>query len=217
MWRVCVLLLCAVACSSHGQLPTSQEHRITDPKKLAALRQLFVPEMYVRPEDQKKAERLREGYDGPHPCEYEKMELGIRVIAGLPVDQCFKMTDPQAMHGLWRNSFESSQFCAAPINRCPTGNNKEFVWLDFGVPLPGVEDTPPGGLYEVDFVGRKTAYPGVYDGGAPEEVIVDRLISIKLIEPPPHGQISKEHIERYLKDCAGKPICMPNMEVPKVR
>jgi hypothetical protein len=201
----------------HPSVQHKDEPRITDPKKLAALQELIRPESYLKPEDQAKAARIRNGYSGPMPCEYETMERGVAVITGPPVDRCFKMTKPQHWQGLWRNNFESSQFCVVPLERCPDDDPKGFVWLNFQAPLPGVRDTPPGGVYAVDFVGRKTAYPGTYDGGAPEEIVVDRLISVKLVKAPPSGQMAKGHIEAYLKDCAGKPICMPNSEVPVTR
>jgi hypothetical protein len=50
--------------------------------------------------------------------------------------------------------------------------------------------------------------------GRDNAVIVDRWIKIALVEPPPPGQMTKEHIEDYLKECAGAQICMPNSEVP---
>lgn len=219
--RFFALLLYALVCSCHRQQPTSQEHRMTDPKQLAELRAAFVPESYVRPADQKKAERLRDGYSGPIPCSYDKVELGAHVNASLPTDQCFKMTKPQRIRGLWRNEFEGQAFCAAPARECPEGkwrpNQPGVAWIDFNSPLPGSEDTPPGGLYEIDFIGRQTAYPGRYGeyGFYNQDVIVDRLISIRMVRPPPPGQMTKAHVESYRRDCEGKPICMPNSEVPK--
>jgi hypothetical protein len=218
-WRL-ALILVALMSSCQRSASRKEEPRITDPKKLAELRKMFVPEAYLRPEDQKKAQRLRDGYSSPFPCSYEKTELGSHVIASLPTDQCFKMTKPQRKTGLWRNDFEGQAFCAAPARECPFGkwrpNEPGVAWIDFAS-LPGSEDTPPGGLYAIDFVGRATAYPGQYGeyGLYNQEVIVDRLISIKMIEPPRRGQMTKEHIEAYRKDCVGKPICMPNTEVPR--
>jgi hypothetical protein len=163
------------------------------------------------------------------------------------------MTKPQRMTGLWRNEFEGQAFCANPARDCPTGkwqpNEEGVAWIDFAWPIPGSEHTLPGGLYAIDFVGRETAYAGHYGeyGFYNQEVVVDRLISIKMIEAPPpqptkaetirswkecekagtcipdwnwinkmdDAQMKKARVEGYLKDCAGKPICMPNSEVPK--
>lgn len=215
MLLIRILLLCALLCGCDRTAAHDEQKRITDPKKLALLREEFVPEAYVRPEDRRRAERLRAGYQGPMPCAYEKTEMGTRVIAPVRVDQCFKMTGPQRWKGLWRDDFESSQFCAAPDTRCETTDRARFVWLDLAVDLPGAKDTPPGGLYAIDFIGRKTAYPGLYDGTASQEIVVDRLISIRMVKPPPPGQMTKEHIKGYLEDCAGAKICMPNSEVPR--
>ena len=56
-----------------------------------------------------------------------------------------------------------------------------------GLKVPGIDaETPPGGLYALDFIGRRTAHGGVNgDGPLAQELIVDRLISIKQIEAPP--------------------------------
>lgn len=219
MLRPLALLSCALVCSCH-QPTTVEKHRVKDPKRLAELRRLFVPEAYVHPEDQEKAQRLRDGYSAPLPCSYDMVELGTHGIASLPTDQCFKMTKPQRMRGLWRNDFEGQAFCATPARQCPAGkkpNEPGIAWIDFASPLPGSADTPPGGLYAIDFVGRATAYPGMYGeyGFYNQEIIVDRLISIRMIGPPPSGQMTKEHVEAYLKDCRNAPICMPNSEVSR--
>lgn len=237
----------------HRQPPRGQEHPRTDPKQLADLRATLVPEAYIHREDQKKAERLRDGYSGPFPCSYDKVEGAVHELASLPTDQCFKMTKPQRMRGLWRNDFEGQAFCAAPARECPVGrwkpNEPGVAWINFASPLPGSADTPPGGLYAIDFIGRGTAYPGRYGeyGFYNQEVIVDRLLSITQLEAPPpeptkdemikyykqcekaktcipnwseingmdDAQLKNVHLEGYLKDCAGKPICMPNSEVPR--
>lgn len=47
-------------------------------------------------------------------------------------------------------------------------------------------DTRPGGLYAVEFIGRRTAHGYIYgDHPLAQEVVVDRVISIKEIEAPP--------------------------------
>jgi hypothetical protein len=221
MSRFRALLLCALACNCN-RVSSAQEHRITDPKKLAELRTWFMPEAYVRPEDQKRAERWRDGYEGPFPCAYEVTELGTRETAELPTDKCFKMTQPRRMQGLWRNDFEGQAFCALPARACPSGhepNEPGVAWIEFASPLPGSDDTPPGGLYAIDFIGRQTAYPGHYGGYGfyNEDVIVDRVLSIRIVEPPRRGQMTRQNIQSYLKDCAGKTLCMPNSEVSRLK
>lgn len=136
-------------------------------------------------------------------------------------DQCFKFTTSKRMHGLWRNEFEGSQFCPPPATQCANSRKPLFIWFQMKSPLPGWEDTPPGGLYAVDFIGRRSEYRGMYGhlGMSDEEVIVDRMISIKEVEAPTPGQMTKEHVQGYLKDCEGVQVCMPNSEAkdPKIR
>jgi len=138
---------------------------------------------------------------------------GIQAISSY--EDCERMTQQQRWAGLWRNDFEGSRFCPVPAGECLNTLNGMYVSLEWKRDPPGYKDTPPGGLYAVDFVGRRTLEPDTIKGAPSETMIVDRLKSIKLIEPPPPGQMTKEHIEGYLKDCAGKEICMPNSEVPK--
>jgi hypothetical protein len=176
-------------------------------------------------------------------------------IGALPNDvgQCFKFTPPKRMQGLWRNQFEGSDYCEDQARPCPdkkmNASHGFSTWLEMRAPLPGARDTPPGGLYAIDFVGRRSVGAGKFGhfGMWRNEVIVDRLLSIKEVEPPPpqptkaefikemkacearktcipnwtvingydQAQDKKARIEAYLKNCAGKPICMPNSEVPK--
>lgn len=154
------------------------------------------------------------------PCTKSSKEDGVGVIESLPEDQCVRFSRPVRLEGLWRNEFEDQAFCAAPAKGChPAGkwrpNQPGVAWIDFATPLAGSDDTPPGGLYAIEFIGRKTAYPGSYGeyGFYNEAVIVDRLLSIKTIDRPPPGQMTEELVARYRMDCAGKPICMPNSEV----
>jgi hypothetical protein len=183
----------------------------------------------------------------------DMMKWGGIDAAPSGTDECFKMTKPQRMRGLWRNDFEGQAFCAAPARECPAGkwkpNEAGVAWIDFALPVPGSADTAPGGLYAIDFIGRETAYPGRYGeyGFYNQEVIADRLLSITQLEAPPpqptkdetikyfkkceeaktcipnwseingmdDAQMKRAHVEGYLKDCSGKPICMPNAEVSR--
>lgn len=140
------------------------------------------------------------------------------------VDACFEMQPPRRWKGLWRNEFEGSQFCPAPAQDCgrrfmsPPSKRGErmepLVWLSFKAPEPVEADfrrTMPGGLYSVDFIGRRTAVKGYYGhmGTSEHEVVVDRLISIKEIEPPPPKLTKAEMIE-HSKRCEAEKTCIPN-------
>lgn len=185
------------------------------------LRLIFAPDKYARPEDQKRAERLSNGYAGPLPCEFEKKELGSPVIASLPTEQCYKMTSPERMTGLWSNAFEDPEFCPAPARECPDhpreAGKYPRLYPPFEPPhLPGDKDTPPGGLYAIDFIGRHTVYP-LGSGELDKIVVVDRVISIKEVKPPPPGQMTSAHVAGYFAECDGKSICMPNSEAVEWR
>jgi hypothetical protein len=204
-----VLLLCALVCSCHRPPQARQEHRITDPKKLAELQRAFVPEAYLRPEDQKKAERLRDGYSGPFPCSYDKVEGGVHVIASLPTDQCFKMTKPERIRGYWSDQFEGSQFCAAPTAAC-FNPEKNSTWLEFADPKMERRE-PTGALYAVEFIGRRPLYSGTFGhfGMFQNDVIVDRVISMKEIERPPRRATKAEMIKHF-KECEAQKTCIPD-------
>jgi hypothetical protein len=155
------------------------------------------PNAYLRFQDRVAARLIRSGIFWRMPCH------GV-----VKVDQCFRFTKPQRMRGLWRNDFEGSAFCAVPARQCP--QRQRHAWLEIAS-LPGLRETPPGGLYAVDFVGRHSEYGGgVTLGDA--DVIVDRLMSIREVEAPPPGQMTEADAIYYKKECAASRICMPNSE-----
>jgi hypothetical protein len=107
-----------------------------------------------------------------------------------PQEECYKFDSPRRWKGLWLGAFETSSFCPEPARSCDTPG--ERIWLEVGpsAHLPYRRwngDTSPV-LYQVDFVGRKTAYPGWYGhvGRYQQEIIMDRLISIRRL-PMPSG------------------------------
>lgn len=103
---------------------------------------------------------------------------------------CYRLEPQKRWTGLWWNEFEGSRFCTAPATDCPVPEPGEDVWLDqqhaIGIPrrkakLPAL----PEGLYAIDFIGRKTAVKGRYGhfGVSDHSLIVDRVISLKMIRP----------------------------------
>jgi len=95
------------------------------------------------------------------------------------------MTEPERMRGFWNDEFEGSQFCTAP-EKClyPAGE----TWLEFADPKMQRRE-PTGTLYAVEFIGRRPLYSGSFGhfGMFTNDVIVDRMISMKEIQPPPRG------------------------------
>jgi hypothetical protein len=99
-------------------------------------------------------------------------------------EECFEKLPPAHWRGLWRNDPEISYFCPAPATKCPEGTERDRISIDFQSHRPNI--TSWNGLYQVDFIGRRTARGGFRAGyGARQDMIVDRLISMKEIEPPP--------------------------------
>jgi hypothetical protein len=104
------------------------------------------------------------------------------VTYNVPWDQCLRFTKPTRWRGLWEVGFEWSEFCPAPATKCPIAAQRGGIWLDFA---DGAYKGPrlSDGLFEVEFTGRRTVYPGNFGhlGMYAHEMIVDRMISIKQV------------------------------------
>ena len=131
---------------------------------------------------------------GIYPCASRQKESGIEVIVGVPVDQCFKMLPAKRFQGIWLDEFEGSIFvdgvrdveaAKAELRRRLAAPAAHMEWL-------GWDDTnradllPPSSnarLVAIDFIGRRTMYPGRYGhmGMSNSEVVVDRMISARPI------------------------------------
>ena len=146
-------------------------------------------------------------------CIERVRKRGINAM-GNRVDACFEMTPRQRWKGIWRNGFEDQAFCAAPAQDCPAFKQPKepgVAWIEFASSVPGVQDTAPGGLYAIEFVGRATAQPGDYGGYGfyGQEVIVHQLLSIREVKAPP-PQPTKAEMIAYFKKCEAKKTCIPN-------
>ncbi len=131
-----------------------------------------------------KIQRIRKDLPGMTEACLRKLRDGGPAAVPDRVDQCFKMMPRQHWRGLWRDDFEGSRFCPAPARNCPSATSRRAIWLDFGYGKRPNGEAPTGQLYAIAFVGRRTLYPGFYGhmGMSRHEIIVDRLISIRLIE-----------------------------------
>jgi hypothetical protein len=162
---------------------------------------------YVNPIDQQIV-KTGVGVPGrPFPCSYEEVQDGVRVITSQPTDLCVKMLPQQHWRGLWRNDFEGSRFCPEPAKRCSFDAPGERIWLS---KTPG---RPQGGLYQLDFIGRKTMYRGPYGhmGVFDEEITIDRVLSMKELQAPPPPPTEAEFLSQ-MKKCRADGTCIPSPE-----
>jgi hypothetical protein len=103
---------------------------------------------------------------------------------------CFRMTEPRKWTGLWRTQFEESRFCAdqpaGPAEMCDDyyyGGGAAWLNGDLGLPEDSTGGFVHEGLYRVEFIGRRTEYPGNFGhmGDYDYEIFVDRPISIRKV------------------------------------
>lgn len=110
---------------------------------------------------------------------------GINAISGLAVDECFEMAPPGRYRGIWRNDFEGSRFCPEPATECGYDTVGDDIWLSYSQSVRSRQSPREGegGLYQIEFVGRKTAKRGHHGhvGVADFEVIVDQIVSLRPI------------------------------------
>ena len=125
-------------------------------------------------------------------------------------EQCFHMTPRQRWRGVWRNDFEGQIFCPAPARDCSPGSDD--VWLNFSKQLPHSKLESIGGLYEIEFIGRKTVHRGRFGhfGMFNHEVVVERVISLRELEPP---SMSKADMEKWEKECEASKLCWTRKEL----
>ena len=192
--RLSIALGCATLAISHPALG-----QFTLPK----------PEAFARAEDQQRARLLTKActeadlgrgcyrYDGrlirEAPCTY-RIETGV--IGSLPIDQCYKMEPARRYRGTWIDAFEGQQFIpeGTKAPEWPRGSprtsewRKEAdraiaatIWLDVERARLGHKWQQGGRTALIEFIGRKTMFPGNYGhmGMSGQEIIVDRVISLK--------------------------------------
>lgn len=176
------------------------------------------PKAYVRWQDRLEAATGLPLFGFGGPCYHWHDDKFGGYYGSIPFDQCYKMDPPRRWRGLWRNDFEGSQFCPWPATNCGyVASDKRIgplYWLSASVPFPeAIKKRRLGGLYAIEFVGRKTTYRGRYGhvGMSDEEIFVDRLISIREVEAPPKP--TKDQLEEMKQNCRTIPSCsVPELE-----
>ncbi len=133
-------------------------------------------------------QRLRDAEPGMTDECAKTIRFGGLAASPNETDKCYRMMPTQHWRGLWRDALEDSQFCPAPALRCSHDSSGDSIWLTFGKGIHQDQDQL-GFLYAIDFVGRRTLRRGHYGhfGMFDQEIIVDRLISIRLIDDHPHN------------------------------
>lgn len=140
-----------------------------------------------------------------HPCLRTVQTEHGTFASNPPTDRCFRMSPPQRMKGVWIDDFESSRFFVGANDASEAEVGLGGIWLDLGTHrIPGLSrEATVAGLraFEIEFVGRQTLVAGKYGhmGTSDHEVVVDRLISVRPIDPIPYAKklaASWEHQER---------------------
>lgn len=127
-----------------------------------------------------------------HPCS-DRMDTEYGPVdTWLPTDQCYRMTEPQRMRGLWIDEFEGSRFFPGARDAFGAEIGSVRIWLDVeSNHIPHLfrfnESDEPRAL-EIEFIGRQTAVAGEHGhmGASTHEIIVDQLISARSVDVAPY-------------------------------
>ena len=170
------------------------------------------PEVFIHAEDQERERLLSKPCvkgDVGHGCysfngvEWREIPCSYHIsdgsIGSLPTDQCYRMEEPRRYRGVWIDEFEGQQFI--PEGTTPPAWPRAYskspgwraqadraqaaaIWLDVDRVKLGHDFSNGSRKMLIDFVGRKTMFPGSYGhmGMSGSEIIVDRVISIKKID-----------------------------------
>ena len=166
-------------------------HRVAE----GAAHTISPPEAYASFGDRIRARLLLWGIPWKVPCiDTSSGQAGAAVAATIKSDaECFRLMPIQRYRGLWRDDPEGARFCPAPAKECTQTSPGERIYFqtrDYRV-LQKLQVTGARALYQVDFIGRRTEHRGLYGNGRlgdfPQEIIADRMISVKELEPPKNG------------------------------
>src|SRR3954470_2501612 len=165
MWRLCLLILLLAGCSSQDATPARA---------------------YRDPVDRLRVALGLDGVIG-HVCYQESG--GVSIFIGMT--RCYRFGPPRRMRGVWRDAFEGSEFF--PGRTAAPGEGERsgiWLWVEENATVsaalgPGSGALPPR-LIRLDFVGRRTLYPGRYGhlGLSSDFVVVDRLVSAQVLPEP---------------------------------
>jgi hypothetical protein len=166
MRRHCLLLILLLAgCSSRDSTPASA---------------------YREPLDRLTVALGLDGLFG-HVC--YRREGGVSVFVGMT--SCYRFGPPRRMRGVWRDVFEGSEFFPGRSS-APGEAESSGIWLSVEensavrAALGHKRGQPWPRLFLLDFVGRRTLYPGGYGhmNMSRDYVVVDRLVSVRPLPQP---------------------------------
>ncbi|MBC7987884.1 MAG: hypothetical protein H7X93_14625 [Sphingomonadaceae bacterium] len=111
----------------------------------------------------------------------------------LNYDGCIEFLPAERMQGVWISGFERSAFAPGEMAiPDPDRSDLDAIWLGFasgGLPDPALrgemDDLRQTAVVAITFIGRRSREAGDYGhlGGAEHVVIVDRIISARLLGP----------------------------------
>jgi hypothetical protein len=122
-----------------------------------------------------------------------------QTIITRPTDQCYRMEPARRHRGVWVDAFEGQAFvpegttppqwpdCGARSPHCREQHERAQaarIWIDVSRARLSPGYRRGGHRWMIEFVGRKTLYPGSYGhmGMSGHEIIVDRLISLEEVK-----------------------------------
>lgn len=129
---------------------------------------------------------------GVYPCASAERVGGSTSIVGIPTEECVKMLPSHRYRGIWLDEFEGSRFfegvsrpqdVKAIIRRRKPGESFG-EWLSLARPMDDkipTKNSPKSRMVALDFIGRRTAYPGRYGhfGMSKDYIVVDQLLSAR--------------------------------------
>lgn len=168
--------------------------------------------------NEKDVQRVRSTFPGMTKACIEKVRIGGVNAMPERAEDCFEMTPRQRWRGLWRAQYEGSRFCPAPARDCTDQTAGDRVWLNFRDGAPQNELQGRGGLYEIEFEGRRTVHRGMHGhfGGSDHVIIVERLIALRELEAAQQDMTPAE-MEAAKKECEASPNCYTDAELDQLR
>lgn len=147
------------------------------------------PEAYAHFSDRFRAQLLHWGIAWKAPCVDEASGSGPAVaVTVTPDGECFRFMPPRRFHGLWRDDPKGSRFCPGIAAECTQDSPGTKIRLEADYPVVELPRRGANALYEIDFIGRQTAHPGIYNhlqfGDYPQEIVVERMLAMKELQPP---------------------------------